>query len=129
MVLRKDQLEVQLREEHQQIRDGLLKEDSPLDVSPQFQSFLHACRVGDLKGCQEAIAAGTNINARDTFDYTPLILVSAARSLAFGLPTNNPRQAFVGIMKWYSSSLNQELSANETPSKANDACTTPLIIA
>ena len=33
MVLRKDELEVQLKEEHQLIRDGVLKDDSPLDVS------------------------------------------------------------------------------------------------
>ncbi len=125
MVLRKDQLEVQLKEEHQQIRDGLLKEDSPLDVSPQFQDLLHACRVGDLKGCQEVIAAGTNINARDPFDYTPLILVSFDISFSAGLPTNTPRQAFAGITMWYSVSLNRGLSANETPSKANDASTMP----
>lgn len=33
MVLRKDELEVQLKDEHQLIRDGVLKDDSPLDVS------------------------------------------------------------------------------------------------
>lgn len=77
MVLRKDELEVQLKDEHQQIRDGVLKDDSPLDDSLEFHNFCNACRIGDLKGCQEAIAQGVNINARDSFDYTPLILVSS----------------------------------------------------
>ena len=86
MVLRKDQLEIQLKHEHQQIRDGILKEDSPLDTTEEFQNFLYACRVGDLKGCQEAIAAGVNINARDPFDYTALILVSPAIVSALDLP-------------------------------------------
>jgi ankyrin repeat/BTB/POZ domain-containing protein 1 len=76
MVLRKDELEVQLKDEHQLIRDGVLRDDSPLDVSEEFQTLCGACRIGDLKSCQEAIAAGVNINARDHFDYTPLILVS-----------------------------------------------------
>jgi len=76
MVLRKDELEVQLKDEHQLIRDGVIRDDSPLDVSPEFQKLCNACRIGDLKGCQEAILTGVNINARDLFDYTPLILVS-----------------------------------------------------
>lgn len=75
MVLRKDQLEVQLKDEHQLIRDGVLRDESPLDDSPEFQDLCHACRIGDLKGCHDAIASGVNINARDRFDYTPLILV------------------------------------------------------
>jgi ankyrin repeat/BTB/POZ domain-containing protein 1 len=78
MVLRKDELEVQLKDEHQLIKDGILKDESPLDVSTEFEKLCTACRMGDLKGCQEAIAAGVNINARDPFDYTPLILVSTA---------------------------------------------------
>lgn len=78
MVLRKDELEVQLKDEHQLIRDGVLRDDSPLDTSEEYRLLCEACRVGDLKGCQEAIATGVNINARDLFDYTPLILVSSA---------------------------------------------------
>ena len=35
-----------------------------------------ACRKGDLRECQEQITKGVNINARDEFDYTPLILAS-----------------------------------------------------
>lgn len=76
MVLRKDQLEVQLKDEHQLIQTGVLKDDSPLDVSDEFKKLCEACRRGDLKGCQEMITTGININARDQFDYTPLILVS-----------------------------------------------------
>jgi ankyrin repeat and BTB/POZ domain-containing protein 1 len=75
MVVAKGDLELQLKNEHEQIQDGVLKDDSPLDSSPEFQQLCIACRVGDLKGCQEAIASGVNINARDAFDYTPLILV------------------------------------------------------
>jgi hypothetical protein len=80
MVLRKDQLEVQLKDEHQLIATGVLRDDSPLDLSPEFQKLCDACRIGDLKGCQEAIATGANINARDYFDYTPLILVRSVDS-------------------------------------------------
>ncbi len=75
MVLRKDELEVQLKDEHQLIRDGVLRDDSPLDISDEFSKLCDACRRGDLKACQEAITTGVNINARDIFDYTPLILV------------------------------------------------------
>lgn len=80
-VLRKDELEVQLKDEHQLIQDGVLKDESPLDVSSEFQKLCDACRVGDLKSCQEAIATGVNINARDLFDYTPLILVCPIKIL------------------------------------------------
>ena len=76
MVLRKDELEVKLKDDNQLIRDGVLRDDSPLDVSEEFQKLCKACRIGNLKLCQEAITGGVNINARDLFDYTPLILVS-----------------------------------------------------
>ncbi|KAG6993987.1 hypothetical protein G7Y79_00048g083830 [Physcia stellaris] len=77
MVVRKDQLEASLREEHQLIESGRLKEDSPLDTSESFSKLCEACRRGDLKSCQEMITTeGVNINARDRFDYTPLILAS-----------------------------------------------------
>ncbi|KAH6661907.1 hypothetical protein B0J14DRAFT_312577 [Halenospora varia] len=74
--MRKDELEIQLKDEHQLIQDGKLRDDSPLDFSTDFEKLCTACRNGDLKGCQEAIATGVNINARDVFDYTPLILAS-----------------------------------------------------
>lgn len=76
MVLRKDQIEASLQEEKKLIEDGKLKEDNPLDVSETFIRLCEACRRGDLKTCQEMITKGANINARDRFDYTPLILAS-----------------------------------------------------
>lgn len=75
-ILRKDQLEVSLHEEKKLIENGKLKEDSPLDVSESFDKLCEFCRKGDLKSCQEMIIEGVNINARDKFDYTPLILVT-----------------------------------------------------
>lgn len=84
MVLRKDELEVQLKNEHQLIKDGVLKEDSPLDLSEDFSNLCSACRKGDLKACQELITSGVNINARDQFDYTPLILVRIRQSMSTG---------------------------------------------
>jgi ankyrin repeat and BTB/POZ domain-containing protein 1 len=76
MLLRKEQLEASLHEEQKLIEDGKLKEDNPLDVSDNFARLCEACRSGNLKTCQEMITEGVNINARDTFDCTPLILVS-----------------------------------------------------
>lgn len=38
MVVVKGDLEVQLKDEHQLIRDGVLKDDSPLDVSAEYGS-------------------------------------------------------------------------------------------
>ncbi|KAL8667366.1 MAG: hypothetical protein Q9168_007264 [Polycauliona sp. 1 TL-2023] len=75
-LLRKDQLEVSLHEEKKLIEDGRLKEDNPLDVSEGFNKLCEACRRGDLKVCQEMIRDGANINARDLYDYSPLILAS-----------------------------------------------------
>ena len=72
----KHQIEASLYNEKKDIQSGKLKEDSPLDVSDAFNALCHACRVGDLRTCQEKILAGVNINARDEFDYTPLTLVS-----------------------------------------------------
>ncbi|KAF4620161.1 hypothetical protein G7Y89_g14661 [Cudoniella acicularis] len=74
--MRKDELEIQLKDEHQLIQSGKLRDESPLDLSPEFQKLCDACRNGYLKECQEAITTGVNINARDVFDYTPLILAS-----------------------------------------------------
>ncbi|KAL8675910.1 MAG: hypothetical protein Q9186_007509 [Xanthomendoza sp. 1 TL-2023] len=75
-LLRKDQLEVSLHEEKKLIEDGRLKEENPLDLSEGFNKLCEACRRGDLKLCQEMIRDGANINARDRFDYSPLILAS-----------------------------------------------------
>jgi len=76
MVLNKFQLEAALHKESTDVAAGRLKEDNPLDTSEDFRQFCEACRRGDLKVCQEKIALGVNLNARDRYDYTPLILVS-----------------------------------------------------
>lgn len=77
-VLRKDQLETSLHNERTLIKAGKLKEDNPLDLGEPFRELCEACRRGDLKVCQEKIIEGVNINARDLFDCTPLILVSSS---------------------------------------------------
>ncbi|KAF4444863.1 BTB POZ domain-containing 3 [Fusarium acutatum] len=76
MVLRKFELEGKLGEETRLIESGVLLEENPLDESPEFNEFLMACRHGDLKRCQELISQGVNINGKDRFDYTPLIIAS-----------------------------------------------------
>ncbi|PHH89967.1 hypothetical protein CDD83_4828 [Cordyceps sp. RAO-2017] len=76
MVLRKHELEGKLGEEQQMIKSGVLRDENPLDQSPEFDEFLVACRHGDLRKCQELINLGVNINAKDKFDYTPLIIAS-----------------------------------------------------
>ena len=65
-----------LHEEKRLIENGILKEDNPLDNSEPFRKLCGACRRGDLKLCQQMITEGANINGKDLFDYTPLILVS-----------------------------------------------------
>lgn len=74
-VFKKHDIEAALHAENREIAAGRLKEDNPLDYSEGFRSLCEACRRGDLKICQEQIQEGVNINARDRFDYTPLILV------------------------------------------------------
>ncbi|KAL2198527.1 hypothetical protein P885DRAFT_33069 [Corynascus similis CBS 632.67] len=76
MAIRKFDLEAKLKDDHQLIRTGVLRNDHPLDTSEDFRDFLQACRRGDLKRCQELISAGVNINAKDQFDYTPLVIAS-----------------------------------------------------
>ena len=75
-ILGKHQLEKALYEEKKDISSGRLKEENPLDTSVEFRRLCEACRRGDLKGCQEQISKGVNLNARDEYDYSPLILVS-----------------------------------------------------
>ncbi|KAJ5092527.1 hypothetical protein NUU61_007397 [Penicillium alfredii] len=75
-VLRKDQLEISLHNEKKLIKEGAIKDDNPLDLSEPFRDLCSACRKGDLKVCQEKITEGVNVNARDPYDYTPLILAS-----------------------------------------------------
>lgn len=74
--IRKDELEAKIKEERELVRSGELREENPLDLSPEFGEFLQACRRGDLRRCQEMISSGVNINGKDQFDYTPLIIVS-----------------------------------------------------
>jgi ankyrin repeat and BTB/POZ domain-containing protein 1 len=81
MVLRKFEIEEALREENQEISAGRLKEDSPLEFSEGFTALCEAARRGDLKTIHEKISEGVNINARDAFDNTPLILVYAPSRL------------------------------------------------
>ncbi|KAL0474389.1 hypothetical protein QR685DRAFT_601876 [Neurospora intermedia] len=76
MVLRKDQLELKLKDDEQLIRQGVLRNEHPFDDSPEFHEFIQACRRGDLKHCQELISGGVNINGKDKYDYTPLIIAS-----------------------------------------------------
>ncbi|KZF20866.1 hypothetical protein L228DRAFT_249679 [Xylona heveae TC161] len=76
MVLKKYELEATLHAEKREISNGRLKDENPLDVSKGFQEMCGACRRGDLKRCQELITDGVNINARDEYDYSPLILAS-----------------------------------------------------
>lgn len=76
MVLHKHELDKR-GDESCIVKSGLLRDDSPLDQSPEFDAFVLACRHGDLRKCQELINPGVNINAKDSFDYTPLIIVSA----------------------------------------------------
>ncbi|KAI7632120.1 hypothetical protein KC343_g3646 [Hortaea werneckii] len=75
-LLGKHQLEKALYEENKAVSSGRLKEENPLDTSAEFRTLCEACRRGDLKGIQEQIGRRININARDEYDYTPLILAS-----------------------------------------------------
>ncbi|KAF2859659.1 hypothetical protein K470DRAFT_282545 [Piedraia hortae CBS 480.64] len=75
-VLDKHQLEQALYEERQAVSSGALKEENPLDTSGEFRALCEACRRGDLRSCQEQIDKCANINAKDEYDYTPLILAS-----------------------------------------------------
>lgn len=75
MVLKKHELEGKLGEESLMIKSGLLRDENPLDTSDEFNDFLLACRHGNLRRCQELISQGVNINGKDHFDYTPLIIV------------------------------------------------------
>lgn len=81
--LRRDQLDVSPHGEKLLVENGKLKEDNPLDLSDEFSKLCLACRTGDLKSCQVLITDGVNINARDQFDYTPLILVTLTPTIFF----------------------------------------------
>ncbi|KAK4195388.1 hypothetical protein QBC40DRAFT_352545 [Triangularia verruculosa] len=76
MVIRKFELEAKLKDDNQLIQTGVLRNEHPFETSPEFHDFLLACRRGDLKRCQELISEGVNINGKDAYDYTPLIIAS-----------------------------------------------------
>lgn len=80
--------------------------------------------MGDLKACHEALAEGANINARDQFDYTPLILVIPFACGADAALTIS-RLVFVDTSMLSNFSSNPARSANVTPFKANDVYTMP----
>lgn len=79
----RDQLDASFNEGKLLIENTKLKEDNPLDLSKEFSKLCLACRTGDLKSCQELITNGVNINARDQFDSTPLILVNLISAIFF----------------------------------------------
>ncbi|GAB0140739.1 hypothetical protein EsHS_00001352 [Epichloe bromicola] len=77
MVLRNNELKGNPCEESVLIKTDVLRDENPLDQSEEFNQFLLACRHGDLRKCQEFISqGGVNINGKDRFDYTPLIVAS-----------------------------------------------------
>lgn len=75
MVLRKHELEAKLKDDIELVRSGVLRDENPLDLSDEFNELLQACRHGNLKRVQELVSAGVNLNGKDKFDYTPLIIV------------------------------------------------------
>lgn len=79
MVLRKHELEIKLKDDIALVKSGVLRDENPLDDSAEFNELLAACRHGDLKRTQELISSGTNINGKDKFDYTPLIIVRSPK--------------------------------------------------
>ncbi|KAI0537552.1 BTB/POZ domain-containing protein [Xylaria digitata] len=76
MVIRKHELEAKLKHDLELVQSGVLRDENPLDSSEEFIELLEACRRGDLKRTQELISAGVNLNGKDQFDYTPLIIAS-----------------------------------------------------
>ncbi|KAI1733835.1 BTB/POZ domain-containing protein [Xylaria scruposa] len=76
MVIRKYELEAKLKHDLELVQSGVLRDENPLDSSEEFNELLGACRRGDLKRTQELISAGVNLNGKDNFDYTPLIIAS-----------------------------------------------------
>ncbi|KAI1114076.1 BTB/POZ domain-containing protein [Nemania sp. NC0429] len=76
MVIRKHELEAKLKDDLELVQSGVLRDENPLDSSEEFNELLEACRRGDLRRTQELISAGVNLNGKDKFDYTPLIIAS-----------------------------------------------------
>jgi ankyrin repeat protein len=128
-VLKKYELEAKLKDEHKLIEQGILRDENPLDLTSDFSKFLGACRKGDLKTCQELISNGVNINGKDAFDYTPLIIASLCGHfelvqllLESGTPPCTKevaRQTEQLLIRM------QVHSRRGTHSRANEPCTTP----
>lgn len=78
MVLPKHELEAKLQDDLELVQSGVLRDENPLDSSDEFNELIQASRRGDLKRAQELILAGVNLNGKDKFDYTPLIIVKHA---------------------------------------------------
>lgn len=105
MVLRKHELEGKLGEERLMIKNGVLRDENPFDTSPEFKELVEACRRGDLRKCQELISMGANINGKDNFDYTPLIVVRSLPQRQHNGATGSlqrNRRVSVGTMNWSS---------------------------
>lgn len=101
--IHKFELEAKLKDDNQLIRTGVLRNEHPFDTSDEFADFLQACRRGDLKSCQELISAGVNINAKDQFDYTPLVVVSKLRAFKMSVRAlaEMNRQVYAVILSWF----------------------------
>ncbi|KAI0021343.1 BTB/POZ domain-containing protein [Xylariomycetidae sp. FL0641] len=76
MTLGKFELEQKLKQDIELVKTGVLRDENPLDLSEEFDELQQACRRGDLKRVQQLISAGVNVNGKDRFDYTPLIIAS-----------------------------------------------------
>lgn len=98
MVLPKHELEGKLGEETALIESSALRDENPLEESDEFNQLILTCRKGDLRRCQELISQGVNINAKDRFDCTPLIIVSLPARRPTRAEWENGRPASVGIM-------------------------------
>lgn len=75
MALKNRELEEALAQE-KRLDMSQLRDENPLDLSAEFAALIRATRNGNVKECQEIVNKGVNINGRDKYDYTPLILVS-----------------------------------------------------
>lgn len=69
-------LQSQLIDERQLIKDGKLKDENPLEDSAAFIALCNACRKGDARGVMAELNRGVNVNGRDNFDSSPLQLAS-----------------------------------------------------
>jgi hypothetical protein len=132
MVLRKHELEAKLKDDLELVRSGVLRDENPLDSSEEFNELLEACRRGDLKRTQELISAGVNLNGKDKFDYTPLIIVRlglrrprfhVAVHITLEVADPGDRRVYVAIMSWLGCYSNLEPWQSAIHFKARGAFT------